>query len=632
MNPTIPHPSRLRVFVTGVKKLTLLLTLLCALSVSALNVFAENKVVTTGTVTESDKTYESVSDTAALFVTGSESSYSGTAITLIGTTNSGFAIYSGAAYLFSSTILNPSDTTGSIGTVNLNGTLHVYDSIAQGNHGGMAVIGEKSKLIADNFVVTTATTLAINIYYAGTAELRNSRVTVITDGGDGTVIGMWTNGTLKGDNLQVIHAGADGTGIINGGGGPIMLTNSEITASTGIVSLFSTISINLENTRINAGTGLDLRDTGDITIIGGAINSAGGNALLASSTARYDITISDHAAITGGITNTASGTLNVNLDASTLAGDIANTGGGTLTIILDNDSVGAGAFTGGNLIIGSDSAWNFTKDSAADLIDNHGVIHLGTPDHYIALRSDTISGDGTWFFPVNSDTGAKSTVTGSTAADSHPRGKLIVSGDGLRDPNSVVNTLVTGLNKENWIWDNFNWGLEEYTQDGHDADGNPHFIQRGTSPAGTVLNSAIAIQQAMWFAQQDSLLKRLGELRYGTRASRPPAGGTPALHNLIDNLWLRSYGQQLNVGGKVSGQAYEQLIYGVDLGTDHKFIISADSDLYLGVYAGYGRSDIDYRTPGTDGELNSSYGGLYATWLHSSGFYLDATVKAASVD
>ncbi|MDR1146116.1 MAG: autotransporter outer membrane beta-barrel domain-containing protein, partial [Verrucomicrobiales bacterium] len=152
------------------------------------------------------------------------------------------------------------------------------------------------------------------------------------------------------------------------------------------------------------------------------------------------------------------------------------------------------------------------------------------------------------------------------------------------------------------------------------------------SPAGAVLNSAIAIQQAMWFAQQDSLLKRMGELRYGARASRPPAGGTPALHNLIDNIWLRSYGQQLNIGSQVSGKAYEQLIYGVDLGTDHKFTISADSDLYLGVYAGYGRSDIDYRTPGTDGEINSYYGGLYATWLHSSGFYLDATFKAASVD
>ncbi|MDR1145751.1 MAG: autotransporter outer membrane beta-barrel domain-containing protein, partial [Verrucomicrobiales bacterium] len=63
-----------------------------------------------------------------------------------------------------------------------------------------------------------------------------------------------------------------------------------------------------------------------------------------------------------------------------------------------------------------------------------------------------------------------------------------------------------------------------------------------------------------------------------------------------------------------------------------KFTISADNDLYLGVFAGYGRSDLDYRTPGTDGERNRYYGGRYATWLHSSGFYIDATVKAASVN
>ncbi|MDR1305804.1 MAG: autotransporter outer membrane beta-barrel domain-containing protein, partial [Verrucomicrobiales bacterium] len=200
------------------------------------------------------------------------------------------------------------------------------------------------------------------------------------------------------------------------------------------------------------------------------------------------------------------------------------------------------------------------------------------------------------------------------------------TGNGKADPNDVLPGVVTGDGTEHWQWDPINWGIDTIIKDGD------HFIKHGTSPAGAVLNSAIAIQQAMWFAQQNSLLKRMGELRYGTRASRPLAGGTPAFHNLIDNLWLRSYGQQLNVGSQVSGKAYEQLIYGVDIGTDHKFTLSADSDLYLGVYAGYGRSDIDYRTPGTDGEINSYYGGLYATWLHSSGFYIDATIKAASVD
>ncbi|MDR1145823.1 MAG: autotransporter outer membrane beta-barrel domain-containing protein, partial [Verrucomicrobiales bacterium] len=307
-----------------------------------------------------------------------------------------------------------------------------------------------------------------------------------------------------------------------------------------------------------------------------------------------------------------------------------------VTVTLSDHATGAGGFDGGTLIIGGDSAWDFTKATTADHIDNHGTIHLGTTGNYLALHSDNISGDGTWYFPIDSDTGAKSTVTGSTDIDNHPRGIITATGDGLRDPNAVANTLVTGINKENWIWDNFSWGLDEYTQDGHDPAGNPHFTQHGVSPIGTVLSSAIAIQQSMWFAQQDSLLKRMGELRLSSSRQLVNSSANKAVplsaDHLIENIWLRSYGQQLNIGSQVAGQAYQQLLYGIDLGTDHKFTLNADNDLYLGIYAGYGRSDIDYRTPAADGELNSYYGGLYATWLHSSGFYIDATFKAASID
>ncbi|MDR1144631.1 MAG: autotransporter outer membrane beta-barrel domain-containing protein, partial [Verrucomicrobiales bacterium] len=238
---------------------------------------------------------------------------------------------------------------------------------------------------------------------------------------------------------------------------------------------------------------------------------------------------------------------------------------------------------------------------------------------------DNMTHTGTVNINVNTDTGDGGSITVDTA-DGEGTIHLDTTGNGQADPNQVLPGKVTGDGTEHWQWDPIDWGIDTIVKDGD------HFVKSGVSPAGAVLNSSVAIQQAMWFAQQNSLLKRMGELRYGARASRPPAGGTPALHNLIENIWLRSYGQQLNVGSQVSGKAYEQLIYGVDLGTDHKFTINADSDLYLGVYAGYGRSDLDYRTPGADGELNSYYGGLYATWLHSSGFYLDATFKAASVN
>jgi outer membrane autotransporter protein len=411
------------------------------------------------------------------------------------------------------------------------------------------------------------------------------------------------------------------------------ITVSDHTTLIGDVNIDDTATVTL---------GLADRSTltGEVIVSDSASLKVGldDSALTGNTTAGNDAAItltgSNGATITGTLTGSDNATIEVTVSGpgSSFIGDTNQTDDSQITVILDHGATGSGGFTGGNLSVGDDSEWHFTKDSAADHIDSHGVIRVGTSGNYIALHSDTISGDGTWYFPIDSDTGAKSTVSGSTAATSHPRGIISATGDGLRDPNTVANTLVTGENKANWLWDNFSWGLDEYTQDGHDSAGNPHFTQHGTSPIGAVLNSAIAIQPSLWVAQQDNLLKRMGELRYGARASRPPAGGTPALHNLIENIWLRSYGQQLNVGSQVSGKAYEQLIYGVDLGTDHKFTISADSDLYLGLYAGYGRSDLDYRTPGTDGELNSYYGGLYATWLHSSGFYLDATFKAASVN
>ncbi|MDR1305796.1 MAG: autotransporter outer membrane beta-barrel domain-containing protein, partial [Verrucomicrobiales bacterium] len=333
---------------------------------------------------------------------------------------------------------------------------------------------------------------------------------------------------------------------------------------------------------------------------------------LADSTLTGNVSGNDHAIVD----------LTVSGSHSALLGDIAQHDEAVVTITIDNGATGSGGYHGGNLITGGDSVWTFDKDSHGNYGENNGTWNIG--DYEVIF--DNMIHTGTITLSVNSDTGKGGSITITNTADGEGRVHIDTTGDGKLNPDDVLPGIVSGDGTEYWQWDPIDWGIDTIIKDGD------HFVKHGISPAGAVLNSTIAVQQAMWFAQQNSLLKRMGELRYGARASRPPAGGTPAFHNLIENLWIRSYGQQLNVGSQVSGKAYEQLIYGVDLGTDHKFTISADSDLYVGVYAGYGRSDLNYRTPGADGEINSYYGGLYATWLHSSGFYLDATVKAASVD
>ncbi|MDR1305388.1 MAG: autotransporter outer membrane beta-barrel domain-containing protein, partial [Verrucomicrobiales bacterium] len=391
-------------------------------------------------------------------------------------------------------------------------------------------------------------------------------------------------------------------------------------ATTVILKVEAASTVNGDvNTAGSTDTAIELNDGSSLT---GNITGSGSTTTTISG--------SNGATITGAVSGTDNAILDITVSGSngSLIGDITQSGSAAVTVTLDDHATGTGAFNNGNLNTNTGGKWTFTDDSHVNNSDNQGTINIG--DHEVTF--DHLTNDGTININLNNDTGEGGSITISDTASGTGTIHINATGDGQADPNQVLPGVlpgvVTGDGTEHWQWDPIDWGLDTIIKDGD------HFIKQGTSPAGAVLNSAIAVQQSLWFAQQNSLLKRMGELRYGARASRPLADKDVRVpdNSLIDNIWLRSYGQQLNVGSQVAGKAYEQLIYGVDLGTDHKFTLSADSDLYLGVYAGYGRSDLDYRTPGADGEINSYYGGLYATWLHASGFYLDATVKAASVD
>ncbi|MDR1305134.1 MAG: autotransporter outer membrane beta-barrel domain-containing protein [Verrucomicrobiales bacterium] len=394
---------------------------------------------------------------------------------------------------------------------------------------------------------------------------------------------------------------------------------SATNAATGVILTDSAINGNITGSDTST-TVIELNHstlTGDTAATGQASITISGDH---NSTVSGDLTGSDNATVA----------LTISGAGSTYQGDLTQTGDATVSASLGDGATGTGGVNGGNLLVGENSAWTFDKDSHGTNGENRGDWHIG--DYHVTF--DNLDNTGAINLNVNSDTGAGGSVTVTDTASGNGKVHLDTTGNGQLNPNDALPGKVTGHGTENWTWDPVNWGLEELLVTPH-ADGTLTITQNGTSPAGAVLNSAIAVQQSMWFAQQNSLLKRLGELRFNhpnTVSGQDDKTVTLSADSLIENIWLRSYGQQLNVGSQVAGRAYEQLIYGVDLGTDHKFALSADSDLYLGVYAGYGRSDLDYRSPGTDGEINSYYGGLYATWLHSSGLYIDATFKAASVD
>jgi hypothetical protein len=592
---------------------------------TALNVLAQNKVVTTGTVIDpGPASYEAVSGTAALWV--SNAFYSGTHITLSSTFADGNARY-GAYVQGSGTLaLHDSVITSTVGVrVEHNASVFQFNDLTvQDAHIGINTNG----IVTGTGLRVTATFQGI---YQSSSRVEIERFAIDMSGGAGATGAVYNSLTVGGtmsltSGTITVRADDDARGLLMlGNGMNAFLTDVHISTSASRnlgVDIYTdggqTQNLVMRGGSIQTDGGealhitgkgtvtVDLQDTdmaGDITATGSAHSTitldhgtfTGG--IIAGGSSALAVTGGNGAAISGTVSGNdhAAIDLTVSGPGGSFTGDLAQHDDATVTLAITDSAAGRGAWDGGNLNLDGGSQWDFTDHSRLNHGHNSGALNLG--DYKVIF--DNLTHTGTLNLHVNSDTGAGGTITVTDIADGEGTVHIDATGDGKADPNQVLPGKVTGDGTENWQWDPIDWGIDTIIKDGD------HFVKKGTSPAGAVLNSSIAIQQAMWFAQQNSLLKRMGDLRYGARASRPLAGETPAFHNLIKNIWLRSYGQQLNVGSKVSGKAYEQLIYGVDLGTDHKFTISADSDLYLGVYAGYGRSDLDYRTPGTDGEINS---------------------------
>ncbi|MDR1304384.1 MAG: autotransporter outer membrane beta-barrel domain-containing protein [Verrucomicrobiales bacterium] len=633
---------------------TALLLTVSGLAVLPLTMSAQNLIVNGSAVTQTGTHYESSSVEAALFIRNG--TFNGTNIILTGTgpigENASNAVRmdsGGALSLYDSTInaANGFGLNTNAVTVYLQNT-NVSSELSR----GISVYNTASVVMVGGTVSSIA---SYALFVDNASSFAGTDVSVVSGSNSGVYVNRSGSAVFRG-KLQVT---ADRSAIIATQGGYVDLGEDAHLTGRGGIEVFMSGTVVGTNTEINGGVGgsghaIGISGTGSglvslvnptaqnsgsgslisfggsgtntVEIAGGSLTASGDSMGIVASGAFNTVKVSDGGSITGDVTVSGSAVLDLTISGqdSSLLGDITQNDDAVVTVTISDGASGQGGINGGNLITGGDSAWTFTDDNHINHSDNQGTLNLGDYD----VTFDDLTNDGVININLNNDTGEGGSITVSDTASGTGTIHINATGDGKEDPNKVLPGIVSGDGTEHWQWDPIDWGLEEIVKDGD------HFVKKGTSPAGAVLNSAIAVQQSMWFAQQNSLLKRMGDLRYGARASRPLADKDVRVpyNSLIENIWLRSYGQQLNIGSQVAGKAYEQLIYGIDLGTDHKFTISADSDLYLGVYVGYGRSDLDYRTPGTDGELNSYYGGLYATWLHSSGFYIDATFKAASVN
>ena len=130
------------------------------------------------------------------------------------------------------------------------------------------------------------------------------------------------------------------------------------------------------------------------------------------------------------------------------------------------------------------------------------------------------------------------------------------------------------------------------------------------SPTGEaeVALSGLAGHYALWYGYQTDLRKRLGEIRYGTQTG----------------LWVRGFADKARLEG-LAGTSFTQNLVGGSIGYD---TIAAVDETYMWILGMQIRSGhADQSTSGRwggYGDLSSIGGGLYSTWVHSDGWYVDA--------
>ncbi|WP_158083431.1 autotransporter outer membrane beta-barrel domain-containing protein [Pantoea latae] len=129
-------------------------------------------------------------------------------------------------------------------------------------------------------------------------------------------------------------------------------------------------------------------------------------------------------------------------------------------------------------------------------------------------------------------------------------------------------------------------------------------ISTSASAGANFLN----IGYLMNYAETQTLLQRMGDVRQGQRAG---------------NVWLRGTGGRFD--GFASGKLSQfSLNYsGYQFGVDKR--LADEMPVYLGFFMGASHGSSGYQ--GGSGTMQSTYFGLYTTWISDAGFYLDSVTK-----
>jgi autotransporter-associated beta strand protein len=535
--------------------------------------------------------------------------------------------------------------------------------------GGTLVVGHSGalgdtallELAADTTVDlngNSQTVGAFNGSAGSTLNLNGGALTISGSGGDSVSLGRLTgSGTLGVADASFSVSGSNSIGglvdiaaaavvMLDDAGG---LGASEI-ALGGSLVLSATVSGELVNSL--SGSGALVQQGGETVTIAqandgfnGTVRVQGGALALehVAAVGSAEVTIEQ-----GGVLayRNVSGTLQNNIGGDgelvILSASLTVTDERAVDVALV--SLAAGSVTldttnsfGRNITVDADSQILLARDGAQlGNVANHGLLEFGDAGGgFKTAQVGDLSGGGV--IVLNVDIAAQQGDLLQTGAVSGTHGIVFNRLDGPggvtgKEKILLIETAGGGAFVSGTLQD----GMFQYTV--LDGAGNPNLdgnannwwlMGNGLSIDGRVILSVAGASSLGWFAQQDSLLQRLGGLRLDYE--QLDGRSNLAKHGAGD-VWARGYGQQVNAGGGASGAAFKDTLWGTDIGADKLWQLNSGNVLYTGVFGGYGQSELEFRHVSANAESNSYQGGVYATWLHERGWYADWVAKAAYLD
>lgn len=113
------------------------------------------------------------------------------------------------------------------------------------------------------------------------------------------------------------------------------------------------------------------------------------------------------------------------------------------------------------------------------------------------------------------------------------------------------------------------------------------------------------------YAETRTLLQRMGDLRDSDQKQ---------------GVWARIYGGEFTSSSNKMLNGFEMSYTGVQIGRDKKFNLGEKKgDIYFGGMFGYSKGSLEYDSG--EGNVDSKSLGLYGTYIHPKGFYVDTVLK-----